>query len=66
MVTATNRTSYKYFEKPTTTNSTILKTTAMAENSKVQVLANDLIRRLLRTMEELPASYRAAVIDQYA
>ena len=61
LVTEKNRTWYKYYEKPTTTNST-----TMAENSKVQVLANDLVRRLLNTMEELPASYRAAVIDQYA
>ena len=52
--------SYKYYEKPTTTNTTIRSTTAMAENSKMQCLSNDLVRRLLNTRKELPPSYRSA------
>ena len=37
----------------------------MAENAKVQSLSNDLVRRLLNTMDQLPSSYRAEVIDRY-
>ena len=46
MVTKENIVRYKYYEKPTTTQITILKHSAMAENSKIQILANDLVRRL--------------------
>ena len=65
LVDQDNKVLYKYFEKPTTTNTTILKTTAMAENPKVQCLTNDLVRRLLNTKEDLPLEYRAEVVDKY-
>ena len=65
LVDSRNKILYRYFEKPTTTNTTILKTTAMAENPKVQSLSNDLVRRLLNTKEELPLTYRAEVVDKY-
>ena len=56
---------YRYYEKPTTTNTTIKMATAMGENPKVQCLANDLVRRLLNTREELPNEERRKVIDGY-
>ena len=65
MVGENNIISYKYYEKPTTTNTTIRSTTAMAENARIQCLSNDLVRRLLNTREQLPPSYRAEVIDGY-
>ena len=43
-----NVVEYEYFEKPTTTNTTIRWGSAMSENSKVQCLSNDLVRRLLK------------------
>ena len=49
---------YRYYAKPTTTNTTIRRMTAMAENAKMQSLSNDLVRRLLNCKEGLPASYR--------
>ena len=64
-VSPTNQVWYKYYEKPTTTNTTLLRTTAMAENAKIQCLSNDLVRRLLNTKEELPVEYRAGVVDRY-
>ena len=64
-VGSSNIVEYKFFEKPTTTNTTIRMKTAMSENSKLQCLSNDLVRRLLNTREELPASYREEVIDGY-
>ena len=60
-----NQVDYKYYEKPTTTNTTIRKSSAMSENPKVQCLANDLVRRLLNTREELPSDYSAEVVDRY-
>ena len=59
-----NIVTYKYFEKPTTTNTTIRSTTAMAENPKVQSLSNDLVRRLLNTREQLPPKFKAEVVGR--
>ena len=56
---------YKHYEKPTTANTTLLKSTAMAENPKIQCLSNDLVRRLLNTREDLPLHYRANVVNCY-
>ena len=56
---------YKYFEKPATTNTTIRLASAMSENSKMQSLSNNLVRRLLNTKEDLPFSYKEDVIDHY-
>ena len=60
-----NTVEYKYFEKPTTTNTTVRKTSAMSENTKLQCLSNDLVRRLMNTRVELPTRYREEVIDGY-
>ena len=48
-VNGRNIVEYRYYEEPTTTNTTIWKTTAMSQNPKIQCLSNDLIRRLLNT-----------------
>ena len=37
----------------------------MNENTKIQILSNDTVRRLLTTKEDLGAEYKGAVIDQY-
>ena len=44
-----NRISYQHYEKPTTTNTMVQKRSSLEENSKVQILANDLVRRLSNT-----------------
>ena len=64
-VDSNNQVLYRYFEKPTTTNTTIRMSTAMAENAKMECLSNDLVRRLLNTREDLPPEYRAEVVDKY-
>ena len=38
----------------------------MVENTKMNILSNDLVRRLLNTQEELGAKQGAEMIDQYA
>ena len=65
VVSPSNQIWYRYYEKPTTINTTLLMKTAMSENAKIQCLANDLVRRLLNTKEELPTWYRAEVVDDY-
>ena len=65
-VNGDNQIQYKYFEKPTTTNTTIRKDSAMAENCKIQILAQDLVRRLHNTKEDLPADVKKRIVDGYA
>ena len=48
-VECTNIISYIFYEKPTTTNTMVQKRTALYENSKNQILANELVRRLANT-----------------
>ena len=45
---------------------TVQAKTAMNENSKIQIVSNDMVRRLLNTMEGLEAPMKGAVVDQYA
>ena len=61
-----NQVQYKYYEKPTTTNTTIRKDSAMAENCKIQILSQDLVRRLHNTKEDLPVAFKMEIIDGYA
>ena len=61
----TNRVNFRFFEKKTTTIRTVQKATAMNENSKQQVVSNDLIRRLLNTSQNMGATEFRKVVDQY-
>ena len=65
-VSPTNKIEYKYYEKATCSNRTVQSQSAMNYNSKVQILSNDTVRRLLNTSEEMGAEARGVVIDQYA
>ena len=42
----TNQVSYRHYEKPSCTNVMVQRRSALEENSKNQILANDLVRRL--------------------
>ena len=64
-VNKANQVEYLYYEKPTTSNTTIQAASAMSENPKMQCLANDLVRRMMNTKEDLPDSFRATIIDKY-
>ena len=46
-----NTVMYKFYEKETTTSQTMQKSSAMEENCKIQILANDMVRRLANTRE---------------
>ena len=61
-----NQVLFKYYEKPTTTNVTVQRASAMEENSKKKILANDQIRRLLNTHEKAGKVAQEIALDQYA
>ena len=56
---------WKYYQKPTTANVRVSKDSAMEENANMNILHNDLIRRLLNTKRSLGKEYREQVIDRY-
>ena len=55
-----NIVQFRFFEKKTTS-----KTTAMNENNKIQVVSNDLVRRLLNTSQVMGAKEFRKVVDGY-
>ena len=60
-----NRVLFRFYEKETTNKMTVQRKTAMNENSKIQIVTNDLIRRLLNTSQDMEASEFRKVVDQY-
>ena len=48
-----NRVLYRFYEKPVAANMTVQFASAMEENNKMKVLANDLTRRLLNMSEDM-------------
>ena len=61
-----NTISFRQYEKPTTTNTVVMKRSALEENSKIQILANDLARRLSNTDERQGMKVIGEVIDVYS
>ena len=61
-----NQILFRFFEKETSSTKTVQKRSAMEENSKQQVLANDLVRRLCNSMEQLGEEERRRIIDGYS
>ena len=61
-----NIVSWKYYEKPTTTSVTVQRRSALEENSKMQILSNDMVRRLASTDRRQGRKAICKVIDQYA
>ena len=65
-VTRSNQVLHGYFEKPTNSNVTLQRRTAMGEDSKLQILSNDLIRRLKNNAEELGEGAKVKIVDDYS
>ena len=61
-----NQIQFRFYEKETTSKRTVQKRTAMEHNSKIQVVSNDLVRRLCNTIEELGSQETIKVIDDYS
>ena len=60
-----NLVQFKFYEKTTCSKKTVQKTSAMEENSKIQTVSNDLVRRLGNTRESMGAVEMCKVVDQY-
>ena len=56
---------YSYFEKEMTSPYCIMERTAMAENSKIASLSQDLIRRMTNTSEMVPQEVRDEIVEKY-
>ena len=62
----TNQVLYAFFEKPTSSNVTVQRRTAMGEDAKIQIVSNDLVRRLQNNSEDLGAEAKRTVVDDYS
>ena len=63
MVTEDNIVRYKYYQKPTTSQVTVQRRSAMAEVPKNQVLSNDFRRRLMNTEEGCSTMVLGTITD---
>ena len=64
-VSGSNMVLHSFYEKPTNSNVTIQRRTAMGEDSKIQILSNDLVRRLKNSSEELGNGAKVEIVDNY-
>ena len=61
-----NSVQFKFYEKATCSKKTVQKDSAMEENSKIQTVSNDLVRRLSNTRGSMGADEQCKVVDGYA
>ena len=66
LVTEENRVGFIFYEKPTVSNLTIQKRSALNENSKVQSFSNEVIRRLLNTSEGASRELKGEILDHFS
>ena len=65
-VEESNLVSFSYYEKPTVTNVMVQRRSAMEENSKVQIIANDMVRRLANTDPRQGKKEHCRVVNMFA
>ena len=65
-VDRSNQVLFGFYEKPTSSNLTVQRRTAMGEDAKLQILSNDLIRRLKNNSEELGQGAKLQIVDDSA
>ena len=58
--------SFSYFEKSTVTNVMIQRRSAMEENARIQILSNDMRRRLSNTDPRQGREEHIRVVDMFA
>ena len=56
---------YKFYKKPTSSQLTILKTSASTQNCKDSSLTQEVVRRMLNTSEYCSQQCRNLIIDEY-
>ena len=65
-VDGSNQVLHGFYEKPTSSNLTVQRRTAMGEDAKIQILSNDLIRRLMNNSEQLGQGAKIKIVDDYS
>ena len=65
-VTSDSRIRFKYYEKEVSTNTVIHQRTALEDNTKMQILSQEMSRRMLNTSEEMDKETKLGVIDMMA
>ena len=60
-----NQVQFKFYEKPTSSNTTVQRRTAMGEDTKIQIVSNDLVRRLKNNSEDLGQGAKVEIVDNY-
>ena len=66
VVSDNNMIIYKFYEKPTNPNTVLHQRTAMAEDSKIRNLTNEVIRRMVTTSELVSDTDRCETLDRLA
>ena len=64
-ISGDNRILFKFWEKPTNSGKTVNKRTAFGENQKVQILTQEVIRRMANTMDGLERGEYVTILDAY-
>ena len=64
-VSLDNKIKYRFYEKETSADKTVQKASAMEENSKVQILSQDVVRRLSNSSEDLGRKESWRILDSY-
>ena len=64
-ITEANRLKFCHFEKPTSSNLTLQRRSAMEHNVKVGILANEVIRRMLNIGGDIGEDVRLDVLDSF-
>ena len=65
-VNGKNQIEFKFYEKPEASKKTVQMKTALEENTKMKILANDLMRRFFNTMEDLPKEDKWCIMNDYS
>ena len=65
LVDKANTVQFKFYEKTTCSKKTVQIDSAMEEDSKIQTVSNDLVRRLCNTRETMGPEEQRRVVDGY-
>ena len=61
-----NQVDYKFYEKETSCKMALQSKSAMCENNKMQILSQEVVRRLYNTRDNQGATVREQILDSYA
>ena len=65
-ISATNRLKFTHFEKPTCSNLTLQMRSAMEQNTKMSILGNEVMRRMMNIGGDVGDEVRRMTIDDFA